>query len=74
MLESGKVFYEHITITKNLNFDVFNSGTATIDGSSTGRIVTINSGLTVNFNDIIFMHGTVTGNNNNGGAITNPVL
>ena len=71
MLESGKVFYEHITVTKNLNFDVLNSGTATIDGSSTGRIVTINSGLTVTFNNISFMHGTTTGNNN-GGAITNP--
>ena len=55
MLESGKVFYEHITVNKNLNFAVFNGGTATIDGNSTGRIVIINSGLTVTFTNITFM-------------------
>ena len=70
MLESGKVFHEHININKNLNFDVLNKGTATIDGNNIGGIVTINSGLKVTFNNITFMHGTVT-EDNKGGAITN---
>ena len=71
MLQSGSVFYERITVTKSLTFDVLNGGHATIDGSSGGRIVTINSGLTVTFNNINFAHGVVTGTNS-GGAILNP--
>ena len=59
MLENG-VFSglgnTQITIDKNLNFDVLNGGTATIDGLSTNWGFYISSGTTVSFNNIIFQN------------------
>ena len=47
MLENGATFQEHgLVINKNLNFDVFNNGHATIDGQNLGTIFIISNGVT----------------------------
>ena len=59
-LENGATFTgtdnTQITISENLNFDVLNSGTATIDGSGTNWGFYINPGYTVSFNNILFQN------------------
>ena len=68
MLENGATFQEHgLVINKNLNFDVFNNGHATIDGQNLGTIFIISNGVTVNLNNLILKNG----NGNSGGAIYN---
>ena len=66
-LEEGKTFYENnFYISKNLNFNVLNGGTAIIDGSG-NRIFYIKPGYTVTFKNIIFQNGK----SSYGGAILN---
>ena len=68
MLENGATFKEHdLTISKNLDFKVFNNGHATIDANNLGRVFIINSGVTVNFYNITFTNGI----SDSGGAIYN---
>ena len=59
-LENGATFTgtgnTQITISKNLIFNVFGGGTATIDGSGTNWGFYINPGYTVSFNNIIFQN------------------
>ena len=59
-LENGATFTgtdnTQITISKNLIFDVFGGGTATIDGSGTNWGFYISPGYTVTFNNIIFQN------------------
>ncbi len=48
MLENGATFLEHgLVINKDLNFDVFSNGHATIDRQNLGTIFIINNGVTV---------------------------
>ena len=60
MLENGATFTPTsggFVISKNLNFNVFNNSIAYLTGvdtSTTGHIFTINSGVTVNINNIVF--------------------
>jgi len=72
MLENGATFSGigniEITINENLNFDVLNGGTATIDGLLTNWGFYINPGNTVNFNNIIFKNFV---KNSFGAAIAN---
>jgi uncharacterized repeat protein (TIGR01451 family) len=72
MLENGVTFSgagnTEITISKNLNFNVLNGGTATIDGSGNRWGFNIAPGYTVTFNNIIFQNMAIFGN---GGAILN---
>ncbi len=72
MLESGATFSgagnTQITISKNLNFDVLNGGTATIDGLLTNWGFYISPGYTVTFNNIIFQNFV---KNSFGAAIAN---
>ena len=74
MLENGATFSgagnTQITISKNLNFDVLNGGTATIDGSGTRWGFNIAPGYTVTFNNIIFQNMRNSASDN-GGAIQN---
>ena len=66
MLENGVTFYEHyLSISKNLNFNVFNNGHATIDGQNAGRIFTING--IVKLQNLTIKNGK----SDNGGAILN---
>ena len=71
-LENGATFTgitnTQITISKNLIFDVFGGGTATIDGSGTNWGFYINPGYTVSFNNIIFQNFV---KNSFGAAIAN---
>jgi trimeric autotransporter adhesin len=68
MLENGATFQEHgLVINKDLNFDVFSNGHATIDGQNLGTIFIISNGVTVNLNNLILKNG----NGNSGGAIFN---
>ena len=75
MLENGATFYEHLIINKNLTFNVFNNGHATIDGSNNGRVIYVTSGVTVYFYNIIITHGKTPGgpgpNNLDGAGIYN---
>ncbi len=67
MLE-GTTFYEHcLVINKDLNFNVFNNGYATIDGQNEGYIFLINPGVTVNIQNLIMTHGSYSC----GGAMLN---
>ncbi|NMC60850.1 MAG: hypothetical protein GYA51_15920, partial [Candidatus Methanofastidiosa archaeon] len=53
MLEDGAIFPEYgLVIDKNLNFDVFNNGYATIDGGNFGTIFIINNGVVVNLQNL----------------------
>ncbi|MEL7669642.1 hypothetical protein [Methanobacterium sp.] len=68
MLEDGATFQEHgLVVNKNLNFDVFNNGHATIDGQNLGTVFIIGNGTTVNMQNLIIING----NGMNGGAIYN---
>jgi uncharacterized repeat protein (TIGR01451 family) len=68
MLEDGAIFNEYgLVIDKNLNFDVFNNGYATIDGGNFGTIFIINNGVVVNLQNLILINGQGT----LGGAIFN---
>jgi uncharacterized repeat protein (TIGR01451 family) len=68
MLENGATFQEHgLVINKDLNFNVFNNGHATIDGQNIGQIFIINSGVTANIQNLILKNGLGT----LGGAIYN---
>jgi len=68
MLEDGAIFTEYgLVIDKNLNFDVFNNGYATIDGGNFGTIFIINNGVVVNLQNLILINGQGT----LGGAIFN---
>ena len=68
MLENGSTFQEHgLVINKDLNFDVFSNGHATIDGQNLGAIFIINNGVTVTLNNLILENGQGT----SGGAIYN---
>jgi uncharacterized repeat protein (TIGR01451 family) len=68
MLENGATFQEHgLVINKNLNFDVFNNGYATIDAKNLGNIFLISNGVTVNLKNLILKNGKST----LGGAIYN---
>jgi uncharacterized repeat protein (TIGR01451 family) len=68
MLEDGATFDEHgLVINKNLNFNVFNDGTATIDGQNLATIFIIDNGVTVNLQNLIIKNGLGT----NGGGIYN---
>ena len=50
MLENGVTFQEHgLVINKDLNFNVFSNGHATIDGRNIGQIFLISSGATANY-------------------------
>lgn len=74
--ENGIFTLTDFTIAKNLNFTVANGGTATIQGSN-DRLIYIQSGYTVYFNNIIFQNGhasdgtTFHPDGYNGGAIYN---
>ncbi len=62
MLANGATFSPAaggLIITKNLNFNVFNNGQATINGLSTGLkpIFTIDPGITLNLQNIVLTHG-----------------
>ena len=78
MLENGVTFSgagnTQITLTKNLNFDVLNGGTATIDGGGSRWGFIINNGVTAVFNHITFqnMFTLLSGGalENNGGSLT----
>ncbi len=64
-----------IPLTKNLNFDVLDGGTATIDGGGTRWGFVINNGVTASFNHITFQNmfkATISGGavENNGGTLT----
>ncbi|MDY9923191.1 hypothetical protein [Methanobacterium sp.] len=68
MLEDGAIFAEYgLVIDKNLNFNVFNNGYATIDGGNFGTIFIINNGVVVNLQNLILINGQGT----LGGAIYN---
>ena len=68
MLEDGAIFTEYgLVIDKNLNFNVFNNGYATIDGGNFGTIFIINNGVVVNLQNLILINGQGT----LGGAIYN---
>jgi uncharacterized repeat protein (TIGR01451 family) len=70
MLENGATFYEHnLTISKNLNFNVFDGGYATIDAQNLGRIFIINSGVTVHIYNLTLQNGYLSVGD--GGAIYN---
>jgi len=56
-LEDGNTFYENLEIDKDLTFEVMNGGTATIDGSDSGRVIHILPGVTAYFYNIIFQNG-----------------
>ncbi len=67
MLLNGGTFNENnLIITKNLNFNVFNYGTATINGAN-NNIFIIDSGVTVTLQNLIIENGKAT----DGGAIYN---
>jgi uncharacterized repeat protein (TIGR01451 family) len=78
MLENGVTFSgagnTQITISKNLNFDVLDGGTATIDGSGYRWGFIISPGYTVTFNNIIFQNFYTSGSGaaieNDGGTLT----
>ena len=58
MLANGATFDEHgFSISKNLNFNVLNNGTATIDGQNLGTIFIIDNGVTVNLQNLIIENG-----------------
>jgi uncharacterized repeat protein (TIGR01451 family) len=58
MLENGATFFEHgLIIAKNLNFNVFNNGYATIDGQNLGTVFIISKGVTAHFRNLIITHG-----------------
>jgi uncharacterized repeat protein (TIGR01451 family) len=68
MLENGATFQEHgLVINKNLNFNVFNNGFATIDAKNLGNIFLISNGVTVILKNLILKNGKST----LGGAIYN---
>ncbi|WP_048190947.1 DUF11 domain-containing protein [Methanobacterium sp. SMA-27] len=68
MLENGATFQEHgLVINKDLNFNVFSNGFATIDGQNLGTIFLISNGVTVNLQNLILKNGKGT----SGGAIYN---
>jgi uncharacterized repeat protein (TIGR01451 family) len=68
MLEAGAIFNEFgLVIDKNLNFDVFNNGYATVNGGNFGTIFLINDGITASLKNLILINGQGT----LGGAIYN---
>ncbi len=68
MLEDGGAFYESgLTLNENLTFNVFNSGTATINGNNTQTIFSIDPGVSVILMNIILENGAAA----TGGAINN---
>ena len=78
MLENGVTFSgsgnTQISLTKNLNFDVLDGGTATIDGGGSRWGFIVHSGITATFNNIIFqnMFYILSGGalENDGGTLT----
>ncbi|MGA2677440.1 MAG: right-handed parallel beta-helix repeat-containing protein [Methanobacterium sp.] len=67
MLANGGTFNENdLIIAKNLNFNVFNNGMATINGAN-NKIFIIDSGVTVTIQNLILENGKTT----DGGAIYN---
>ena len=50
------VYFEHITVTKNLDFRLF-SGQATFTNRATGPMITINPGVTATFQNIAIITG-----------------
>ena len=77
MLENGATFSgsgnTQILLTKNLNFDVLDGGTATIDGGGNRWAFVIGNGVITSFNNIIFQNtrATIGGGavDNNGGTV-----
>ena len=68
MLENGGVFNEtNITITKNLAFNVFKNGQATINAQNKGQGFFIVGGVSVQMTNLIIENGKAT----DGGAISN---
>lgn len=68
MLESGQTFLENgFYISKNLDFNVFNNGFATIDAQHSNNIFYVDPGVTVNLQNLVLM----SGNSGYGGAIMN---
>ena len=68
MLANGGTFAaNNLNITKNLNFNVFNNGKATINANNKGSVFIINKGVTVNLQNLIIENGEAA----NGGAINN---
>ncbi len=68
MLENGSVFNEtNLTITKNLAFNVFKNGQATINAQSKGQAFFIIGGISVQMTNLIIENGKAT----DGGAISN---
>jgi uncharacterized repeat protein (TIGR01451 family) len=58
MLENGATFLEHgLIINKNLNFNVFSNGHATIDGQNLGTVFIISKGVTSHFQNLIITRG-----------------
>jgi len=68
MLASGATFNEHgLTIGKNLDFNVFNNGQATINAQGKGQVFFIMGGIVVKLQNLIIENGKAT----DGGAISN---
>ena len=68
MLENGGVFNEtNLTITKNLVFDVFKNGQATINAQNEGQAFFIVGGVSVQMKNLIIENGRAS----DGGAIGN---
>ena len=68
MLENGATFNEtNLTITKNLAFNVFKNGQATINAQNKGQAFFIVGGVNVEIMNLIIENGNAT----DGGAITN---
>lgn len=63
MLENGATFFEHgLLINKNLDFNVFSNGHATIDGQNLGTVFIISKAVTAHFLNLIITNGRgVTG-------------
>lgn len=67
-LASGTTFDEHgLTVSKNLDFNVFNNGTATINAQGKGQVFFIVGSVTVELENLILENGKAT----DGGAIGN---
>ena len=68
MLENGATFYENsLTINKNLDFNVFNNGQATINSNYKGTVFIIDRGVTVILQNLMIENGKAV----DGGAVLN---
>jgi predicted outer membrane repeat protein len=68
MLADGATFDEHgLTISKNLDFNVFNNGQATINAQGKGQVFYIMGGVFVKLQNLMIENGKA----DNGGAIYN---